>query len=193
MPADFSDYLTIPNAGKRFDEALQVAEKTDTAGIPLFPNLDHAAIFILIAGTFTPVHGILFVGLWRWGMLSLIWAAAVTGITLKTIFFSSVSELLGLTFYLGLGWVGLVSTIVLWRRFSFPFIQPLLWGALAYTIGAILGFIREPILIPGVIGSHELFHIAVLIGIGYHWKFVHQIAAAETPTAFPAELDRRLV
>jgi channel protein (hemolysin III family) len=69
-------------------------------------RLDHGAIFVLIAGTFTPTLGILFRGWLRWGQLVLIWAAAITGITLKTIFFDDLVEWLGLSFYLTLGWFG---------------------------------------------------------------------------------------
>jgi len=147
-----------------------------TAGRHVLQRLDHAAIFVLIAGTFTPVHGILFKGIGRWGMIILIWTAAITGITLKTIFFTGVSEWLSLTFYLGLGWIGALSGMVLYRRYGFAFIRPLVWGALAYTAGAVLEFMRQPILIPGVIGPHELFHAAVLTGAAFHWKFVYQFA-----------------
>ncbi|NIR95541.1 MAG: DNA-binding protein, partial [Gammaproteobacteria bacterium] len=62
-----------------------------------------------IAGTFTPIHGLLFTRSLRWGILLLIWAIAITGITLKSIFFNDIAEWLGLTLYLGLGWVGALT------------------------------------------------------------------------------------
>jgi len=144
-------------------------------------RLDHAGIFFLIAGTFTAVHSILFRGIWRWGMLIMIWAIAITSITLKTIYFHDLSEWLGLSLYLGMGWLGAITGVLLYRRFGFAFIKPLLYGALAYTVGAIMEFIRMPILIPGVIESHELFHIAVLIGLGYHFSFVSSISSFSIP------------
>jgi channel protein (hemolysin III family) len=139
-------------------------------------RLDHAAIFVLIAGTFTPVHIILFRDWWRWGMLGLIWIAAITALVLKAVFFSGFPDALGVALYVGLGWLGAVPGIALWRRFGFGFIRPLLWGALAYTIGPVVGAIYKPVLIPGVIGAHELFHIAVLMGLGFHWYFIHRLA-----------------
>ena len=142
-------------------------------------RLDHGAIFILIAGTFTPVHGILFRGAWRWGPLLFIWLGAAAGVTLKTIFFDDVAEWLGLTFYLSLGWVGVISGLECWRRYGLAFIKPLIWGGLAYTVGGVLEFLRWPVLIPGVVGSHELFHVGVLAGIAFHWKFVFQFASGE--------------
>lgn len=138
-------------------------------------RLDHAGIFGLIAGTFTPIHTVLFKGFWRWGILLIIWTLAITGITLKSIFFNDLAEWLGLIFYLGLGWAGILTGYLTHRLHGFAIIKPLLYGALAYTAGASLEFLRLPIIIPGVIGPHELFHIAVLFGIAWHSQFVHNL------------------
>jgi channel protein (hemolysin III family) len=140
-------------------------------------RLNHAAIFFLIAGTFTPILIILFRDWWRWIMLGVIWIAAVTGLVLKTLFFSSL-DALGVALYLGLGWLGAVPGILLWQRFGFGFVAPLLWGGLAYTIGALVESVDKPVLIPGVIGAHELFHVAVLIGLAFQWYFIYQLAEA---------------
>ena len=78
-------------------------------------RLDHAGIFFLIAGTFTPIHALLFTRSLRWGILLFIWAVAITGITLKSIFFEDMGESLGLALYLGLGWVGALTGILLYR------------------------------------------------------------------------------
>ena len=150
-------------------------------GRMVLQRLDHAGIFMLIAGTFTPVHANLFKGGWRWGMLLVIWTIAITSITLKTIYFNDIPEWFGLSLYLCLGWFGAISGILLYRRYGYAYIKPLLYGALAYTIGAILEFIRRPVLIPGVIGPHELFHIAVLFGIGFHFAFICRFAQPRAP------------
>lgn len=146
-----------------------------TMGRAVMQRLDHAAIFFLIAGTFTPVHGLLFRGFMRWGFLFLIWVTAITGITLKTIFFTDISEWLGLIFYLGLGWIGVVSGYFLFRTFGWGYIQPLVYGAMAYTIGAVIDFTQFPVLIPHVLGPHEIFHVMVLVGITMHWNFAVRI------------------
>jgi channel protein (hemolysin III family) len=144
-------------------------------------RLDHAAIFVLIAGSFTPVHAILFRGPWRWGMLAGIWAVAIAGLTFKTLYFTAIPEGFGLALYLGFGWLGLATWIALVRRFGFQFARPVLWGALAYTFGALTDFLRWPVLVPGIVGPHELFHLAVLAGIAFHWKFIHGFASREIP------------
>lgn len=147
----------------------------------VFQRLDHAAIFAFIAGTFTPIHAILFTGFLRWGMLAIVWGIATTGIIFKMILFDSISEGLGLSIYLLMGWLGLVSGIALWKRYGFSFVKPLVWGGIAYTIGALLEYLVQPILLPGLVGPHEIFHIAVLTGIGLHWTFVHKTCSLKMP------------
>jgi channel protein (hemolysin III family) len=150
-----------------------------TAGREVLKRLDHAAIFVLIAGSFTPVHVILFRGGWRWGMLAGIWAAAITGLVLKTVYFDAMPEWLGLAMYLGLGWLGVISALHLARRCGLRFIQLLLWGALAYTAGALIEFLRWPVLLVGIVGPHEIFHLAVLAGVSCHWAFILRIAGGQ--------------
>jgi channel protein (hemolysin III family) len=139
-------------------------------------RLDHGAIFVLIAGTFTPAHGLLFRGALRWGPLIAIWAGAIAGVTLKSMYFDDMPEWLGLACYLTMGWVGALSGCLLWLRFGFAFIKPVLIGGLAYSIGALLDYARAPILVPGVLHAHELFHVMVLVGVLCHFVFVWRIA-----------------
>jgi channel protein (hemolysin III family) len=141
-------------------------------------RLDHAAIFCLIAGTFTPVHAMLFRGIRRWGVLWLIWTLAVAGVTLKTIYFRDLPFSLGLAVYLGMGWIGSVSMFLAARRWGVAFIVPLLMGGMFYTVGAVIEFMRPRTLIAGVVRSHEVFHVAVLLGLGAHWWFMWRIAGS---------------
>jgi len=148
-------------------------------------HIDHAAIFILIAATFTPVHAILFRGPWRWGMLAFIWTVAISGIVLKTVFASIMPIWLSASLYLAFGWVALISGVLLWYRHGFRFMALVLYGGLAYTFGVLLeaamaagGTIQ---LIPGFLGGHELFHLAVLLGMGMHWIFIRSFAAGNLP------------
>ena len=151
-------------------------------------RLDHAGIWILIAATFTPVHAIAFRGLARWGFLSFIWTAALTGLVLKTVFFDSLPQALGLVFYLGLGWMGVVSAVLLARARGWRQVAPLLVGGLFYSVGGAISIIETPRLLPGYVGHHELFHLAVLAGVLLHWRFVAQncrVAAAAPRAAAP--------
>jgi channel protein (hemolysin III family) len=151
------------------------------AGRDVMLRLDHAAIFVLIAGTFTPVHSILFHGRWRWEPIIVFWAVTAAAVTLKTVFFNSTPEWLGLTLYLCLGWVGLATGGVLWARYGWGFIRPLAWGGVAYSVGAVIDYLNAPLVVPGVLGHHELFHLAVLAGAGFHWRFVYSFASGAPP------------
>jgi channel protein (hemolysin III family) len=143
-------------------------------------RLDHSAIFILIAGTFTPVHGLLFRGGMRWAPLLLIWTIAVGGIVLKFAFIERVADWVSLTLYLTMGWFGTAAGIVLWRRHGFGFIRPLLFGGIAYSTGALMEFCGWPVVVPRLIHAHEVFHVAVLVGAALHFVFIWRIAAKTT-------------
>ena len=147
-----------------------------STGRAVLQRLDHAAIFVLIAGTFTPLHTLLFKGWQRWLVLLFVWLAAITSISLKTVFFHDVPEWFSLVLYLGLGWVGVLTAWLISHYNYQGLMKPLGLGALAYTIGASLEFLRFPILIQGVIGPHETFHVLVLCGISAHWWMVSRAA-----------------
>ena len=142
----------------------------------IMKQLDVAGVFALIAGSVTPVHAILFTGLQRWGPILLVWAAAATGITLRIVFWDSFPDGLGIGIFLLMGWGGAISCKQLWKRYGYRFVAPLLWGGVAYTVGAIILGLNWPTVIPGVVGAHELWHVGVLLGLGFHWKFVFQFA-----------------
>lgn len=145
----------------------------------VFRRLDHGAIFVLIAGTITAAHGLLFTGFWRWGMISLLWLGAATAITLESVFFSSIPQILGLALYLGFGWLGLLSGYKLWRARGFRFISPVLWGGLAYTVGALADVMNySPIEIHGILGAHDFFHLMVLVGLAWHSYFLWHLAGS---------------
>lgn len=148
---------------------------TTGAAHTVFQRLDHAAIFLVIAGTFTPIHCILFTGFLRWGFLAIVWVLAISGLIVKTIFFTTIPEWLGLSFYLGLGWMGLLMGFHLWQRYGFAFIRPFVLGGIFYTVGAIIEYYQKLTILPGIIGPHEILHIAVLLGIGFQWWFIVKV------------------
>jgi len=151
----------------------------DGAARAVIRRIDHAAIWTLIAGTFTAIHVIVFVGFRRWGMLSLVWFLAILGLTLKTIFFHEISEGTGMLFYLALGWLGVISSYLLIQRSGLATAKLLICGGICYSMGALLEFSRFPVLIPHVVGPHELFHLAVIGGAAVHWRLVHRLLDRE--------------
>ncbi len=140
-------------------------------------RLDKAAIFILIAGTHTPVQGLFFRGVARWGVLLAMWLIAATGITLFSIFYDELPRGLEIGVYLLLGWIASLSGLIVWRRIGTAQIALLVLGGVAYSLGAILLGLDWPTLVPEVFGPHELWHLAVLTGMGLHWSFLFKHAA----------------
>ena len=145
-------------------------------------QLDHVFIFVLIAATFTPPHVFLFKGVLRWGPLTFIWAVAVCGIALRLTFGEDVPSWLSVTVYTAMGWSGLVGGVAIWRRYGSDVVELGIIGGLVYTAGAAAHLAQNPVLIAGVIGHHELFHLAVIGGAVSFWKFIYRFASGEPPT-----------
>ena len=163
-----------------------------TAARTILQRLDHAAIFILIAGTFTPPHAILFRGRLRVISLVVIWCGALLGVLVKVLWFEEIPHWLGLLMYLGMGWTAVVSSLVLWWKHGWsamlPFVRPVYLGAMAYSVGGVLEALRWPHL-ASWLGPHEFFHVLVLMGAACYWRFIHMIAGG---VVLPDAETRRL-
>jgi len=150
---------------------------------------DVSGVFLLIAGSLTPVQVILFRGVARWVPLALIWIMAVIGIILRMVFFDSVSGGAGIAIFLLFGWGGSITAAVLWQRYGWAFVQSAVLAGLAYTAGAIVLTLHRPTLVAGLVGPHELWHLAVLTGLGLHWRFVFQFASGLMPVEEQANAE----
>jgi len=134
-------------------------------------KLDHTAIFLLIAGTYTPVCVLVFTGAWSWGMLTLIWALAVVGIVIKLAFMRA-PRWLTVLIYIAMGWVGVLGIGPLFEALPPIALGWLLAGGLLYSIGAVIYVIRRPDFLPGVFGFHEVWHLFVSAAAAAHFIFV---------------------
>jgi channel protein (hemolysin III family) len=147
----------------------------------LMLRIDVAGIFLVIAGCITPVHVILFKGSERWAPLAVAWSAAAAGVLIRMCYFDRVPNAAGIGIFLVFGWGGAVTAYVLWRRYGWTFIRFAVLAGLSYTVGAIVLMLHWPIPLAGIIGPHEIWHVAVLAGLGLHWRFVFQIADGQFP------------
>lgn len=147
-------------------------------GLPrtIFQRLDHAGIYVLIAGTFTAIHFVFFTGHKRWFYSTLVWSLAIIGLIFTVIFFDSIPEWLLCSFYLALGWIGIISGYLLNKHYGKSARNGLIYGGIAYSVGAIVMLLNWPIIIPGIIHAHEIFHIAVIIAAYLHWKLIYNWA-----------------
>lgn len=127
--------------------------------------VDHASIYILIAGTYTPFTLVTLNGATGWIMFGVTWGLAITGIILK-LFFTGRFEILSTLMYVFMGWVIVFAIEPLVNNFSAEGIAWLVAGGIAYTLGAILYGVKI------MKFNHATFHIFVLIGSATHFVSV---------------------
>jgi hemolysin III len=129
----------------------------------LLRTLDHAAIYLLIAGTYTPFSLISLRGAWGWSLLGVIWALAAIGVVFKIFFvgrFSRTSTLV----YLGMGWLALIAARQLFANLPAQGLVLLFAGGLCYTVGVLFfAFDRK------LRFNHAIWHLFVLFGSVCHF------------------------
>jgi hemolysin III len=139
-------------------------------------RLDHMTIFILIAGTYTPVCVLALEGGWRAGLLGLIWTLAFCGVALKLLWMEA-PRWLSVGVYLAMGWLAVIAASAIFRAIPYGGIAWILGGGLVYSAGALIYALKRPNLVPGVFGFHELWHLFVLAGSACHfWAMLRYIA-----------------
>jgi hemolysin III len=130
----------------------------------VFGILDHSAIYILIAGTYTPFCLTILSGATGWVLFGVIWSLAVFFITLKSIFFSKIPVWLSNISYLLMGWIIVFLIVPIYHQLGSGAITLLVAGGLSYTIGVLITANRKPDPFPPYFGHHEIWHICVLAG-----------------------------
>jgi hemolysin III len=143
-------------------------------GLRALERLDFVGILALIAGSYTPFAWCLLRGHWRRWTLALVWGVAVSAATLIACGppFSPVH----LTpLYLSLGWGAVFCYFEIARVVSHRALIPVVAGGLSYSVGAVLNLLQWPTLMPGIFGTHELFHVFVLAGSLAHYFFVLRV------------------
>ena len=111
----------------------------------LLRRLDHAAIYILIAGTFTAIAGNLVANPLRTRILVIVWGFAACGVVLKTSFFGATSEAVDVSLYLGMGWFGVVPVASVVRTHTVRACAPVFGAGAFYTLGALAELFRRPV------------------------------------------------
>ncbi|MEM6284893.1 MAG: hemolysin III family protein [Chloroflexota bacterium] len=129
-------------------------------------QLDHAAIYLLIAGSYTPFTYTFLEGWWTWGMLSSVWVIAAIGVTLKLGFnmYGHISTL----FYVLMGWIAIIGAPAF---FQSDYANAMWWiiaGGVTYTVGAVIFAMRRPNF-HRHFGHHELWHLFVIGGSACHF------------------------
>lgn len=139
--------------------------------IAFFRKLDHGMIYVLIAGTYTPICLMLLRGPVGYTLLSLIWAIAICGIFLQTFLIKVPRWVYTLTYVL-MGWLAVFALSPLVKATSLGSITLLLLGGVLYTIGAVIYATKKPNFFKGLVGFHEIFHVFVVLGSISHFMFI---------------------
>lgn len=140
--------------------------------IAFLRRIDHMMIFVLIAGTYTPVCLVTLAGEWGMLLLAAIWGIAIVGMLMK-IFWMGAPRWLSTMIYVGMGWLSITAFVPLLRTVGWSGFLMLLGGGVAYTIGALIYGLKKPNL-PFLksFGFHEIFHVFVMLGTAFHICFM---------------------
>jgi hemolysin III len=136
----------------------------------VFQVLDHAAIFLMIAGTYTPITLGVLRGTWGWTLFGLVWSLAITGVALTAgggVRYPKLTTSL----YLAMGWLVLIAVKPLWLRMPSEGLLWLLAGGIAYTVGVVFYAANR------VRYSHFIWHLFVITGTSCHYVAVLRFAS----------------
>ena len=137
----------------------------------LLKKLDHGAIYLLIAGTYTPFTLGVLGGPWGWTLFGLVWSMAALGVTLKA--FDRLSHpWLSTGLYLVMGWLVVIAAVPLVERVALPGVALLVAGGLAYTAGVVFFMLDTRLRY-----AHAVWHGFVIAGTGCHFFAVLGYAA----------------
>jgi hemolysin III len=134
-------------------------------------RIDHAGIYLLIAGTYTPVGLLILRGAWQTVILAIVWSGAGAAAILKFAWVEA-PKWLAAAIGIALGWVGVIVMPQLATRAGIAAVVLLAAGGVAYTLGAIVYARRRPDPAPHVFGYHELFHALTLVAVACQYVAV---------------------
>lgn len=134
-------------------------------------KLDHAAIYLLIAGSYTPFCYNMFSGFWKWGLLATVWSLALAGVALKLLTVRS-PRWLSTGLYLLLGWMVVLGLQEMLAKMPTGAIVWISVGGVLYTLGAIVYAAKLLDFAPGKFGFHEVWHLFVILGAAAHFVAV---------------------
>ncbi|MFB2556553.1 PAQR family membrane homeostasis protein TrhA [Herbiconiux liangxiaofengii] len=142
----------------------------------LFKRIDHANIFLLIAGTYTPIAVLALPPAQGTLLLVVVWAGAVLGIGFR-VFWIGAPRWLYVVLYLALGWAAVAYLGAIFEANPVTMVL-VAAGGLAYTLGALAYALKRPNPVPGHFGFHEIFHTLTVVAFLCHWTAILLLAVA---------------
>jgi hemolysin III len=134
-------------------------------------RLDHAGIYGLIAGSYTPVGLLVLHGAWRTAVLAIVWGGASAAIFAR-LFFIRAPKWIAAVAGIALGWVGVVALPQVLSGAGLACMLLILAGGIAYSAGAVIYALKRPDPFPAVFGYHELFHLLVIVAVALQYSAI---------------------
>ncbi len=134
-------------------------------------RIDHAGIYLAIAGTYTPFGLLVLGGTWRIVVLAVVWSGAAAAIVLKFAWVDA-PKWLAAAIAIALGWVAVIVFPQLIHGIGWAGTALVLAGGLFYTVGGLVYAIRRPDPLPSVFGYHEVFHLLVVVAVACQYSVV---------------------
>lgn len=152
--------------------------KTPVRGRVALRKLDHCSIYLLIAGTYTPLclMPLRTAGAWGWTLFGVIWGLAVLGI-IMTLFWVNSPRWVTSGVYLFMGWLAVIALYPLWQVLGGAGLFWLLFGGVLYTVGGVLYAVKWPGRNNPRFGCHEIFHVFIVLGSVAHFMLMYRVAA----------------
>jgi hemolysin III len=137
-------------------------------------RLDHAMIYLLIAGSYTPFAAVAIGGKLGVALIATVWSLALLGVALKLRWFDRTHGV-GSALYIGIGWLAIVAAPAMIHRVSGISLTLLVLGGIAYTGGAIILGTRRPDPFPRVFGYHEVWHALTIAAAALHYVAIASV------------------
>ena len=160
-----------------------------TGARAIWRKLDHAGIYLMIAGTFTPVAMLGLSAASARNCLMTIWVVALAGI-IQSIFFVNIPKIFSAVLYLGAGYLIVPYMGELQQTIGSANVWLLVAGGVAYTLGALCYGLKRPVLDPRYFGYHEVFHVLVNAGAILHFFVINDLVLSD---ALRGSLLHRLI
>ena len=144
--------------------------------IEILRKVDHSAIYLLIAGTYTPFCVNAFSGFWKWGLLIIIWSLALVGVGVK-VFVIRAPRWVNAGVYVLMGWLCVAAMQQMLVALPRAALIWLIIGGVTYTLGAVVYITKVMDFRPGTFGFHESWHIFVMLAAAAHFIAVWETVA----------------
>ncbi len=154
-----------------FSSSLYHALENEKNGGSILRKIDHIAIYIMIAGTYTPFIWRYLSGRWALGLLLTQWLLVATGLALTFVWIRA-PRWISTVSYIAMGWVALIPAPMFYRAMPGFLLVMLLAGGVFYSVGAVIYLAKRPDPAPEIFGYHEIFHLFVLAGAATHYAAV---------------------